>query len=298
MPLVDTFALRYERAGASYDDLMHAGSTGLLDAIQRFAPGRGEEFIGFAVPIIVGEIKAHLRERVGNAVTPAARQEARGRQGVGGGAAARGEEPPPGRGHPGNGHPEFDLRDERVQLAGGFRALDQTEHAIIRLRFVDDLSSEQTARRLGISEEQLSRHTQAALAKLRGELERPGSGQPPAATPPAKSRAPNTPSERPAVDAKDSHSGRLLLRMPQSLHTKLAQAAEREEVSLNQFITNTLAAAMGWQQADDQQDSDGPESPAPAPRWLPAAIVTNIVVVVVAGIVAVVLLIVALQQGW
>ena len=37
-----------------------------------------------------------------------------------------------------------------------------------------------------------------------------------------------------------------MLRMPQSLHTELAQAAEREEVSLNQYITNTLAASMGW----------------------------------------------------
>ena len=36
-----------------------------------------------------------------------------------------------------------------------------------------------------------------------------------------------------------------MLRMPQSLHAELAEAAEREEVSLNQFITNTLAAVHG-----------------------------------------------------
>jgi hypothetical protein len=81
-----------------------------------------------------------------------------------------------------------------------------------------------------------------------------------------------------------------MLRMPQSLHTELAEAAEREEVSLNQFITNTLAASMRWH-------AEGEAAPPP-PRWLPAALVTNIVVVVIAGVIALVLLIVAWQQGW
>lgn len=43
-----------------------------------------------------------------------------------------------------------------------------------------------------------------------------------------------------------SHSGRLLLRMPQTLHAELARTAEREHVSLNQFITDALAGALGW----------------------------------------------------
>ena len=43
-----------------------------------------------------------------------------------------------------------------------------------------------------------------------------------------------------------SHSGRLLLRMPRTLHAALTKAAERENVSLNQFITDALAGALGW----------------------------------------------------
>jgi predicted RNase H-like HicB family nuclease len=43
-----------------------------------------------------------------------------------------------------------------------------------------------------------------------------------------------------------SHSGRLLLRMPQTLHAELSRTAERENVSLNQFITDALAGALGW----------------------------------------------------
>ena len=86
-----------------------------------------------------------------------------------------------------------------------------------------------------------------------------------------------------------------MLRMPQSLHADLAEAAEREEVSLNQYITNTLAAGVGWHTEGDRGWARA-AGRAP-PRWLPAAIVTNIVVVVIAGVIALILLVVALSQG-
>jgi hypothetical protein len=82
--------------------------------------------------------------------------------------------------------------------------------------------------------------------------------------------------------------------MPQSLHADLAEAAEREDVSLNQYITNALAAAVGW----GRDGTTEPEPAQEAPRWLPAALVTNIVVVVVAAVVALALLVVALVQGF
>jgi hypothetical protein len=98
--------------------------------------------------------------------------------------------------------------------------------------------------------------------------------------------------------------------MPQSLHAELARAAEREEVSLNQFITNSLAAAVEWRrpnnEADEAAPATTPEQPDPPraaelenapPRWLRAALVTNVIVVGVAAIVAVILLVVAWQQG-
>src|SRR4029453_19678872 len=45
------------------------------------------------------------------------------------------------------------------------------------------------------------------------------------------------------------HGGRLLLRMPRTLHAELTRLAEREGVSLNQFITDALASAVGWRLA-------------------------------------------------
>jgi hypothetical protein len=41
-------------------------------------------------------------------------------------------------------------------------------------------------------------------------------------------------------------SGRILLRLPSSLHAKLLEEAEREGVSLNQFAVAALAGAVGW----------------------------------------------------
>ena len=43
-----------------------------------------------------------------------------------------------------------------------------------------------------------------------------------------------------------AHSGRFQVRLPSSLHSALVRAAEREGVSLNQYVSNSLAAASGW----------------------------------------------------
>ena len=102
-----------------------------------------------------------------------------------------------------------------------------------------------------------------------------------------------------------SHSGRLLLRIPQGLHAELAHKADREEVSLNGLITGMLAGAVGWQregtveQGVPQSAPDEPGGDAAArSKLLPAAIIANIVVVAVAALAAIALLIVAWQSGW
>jgi antitoxin HicB len=103
-----------------------------------------------------------------------------------------------------------------------------------------------------------------------------------------------------------THSGRLLLRIPQDLHSEMARRAESEDVSLNGYITSLLAGTVGWPQTGDPTrgapDGSTPESPAGAPparsRFLSVAIIANIVVVIAAGIAAVVLLVGALQNGW
>ncbi len=49
--------------------------------------------------------------------------------------------------------------------------------------------------------------------------------------------------EIPLPSNDETYSGKLLLRMPKSLHHRLAKAAEVENVSLNQYILFLLSAA-------------------------------------------------------
>src|SRR5918992_742229 len=197
--------------------------------------------------------------------------------------------------------------DERILLADVFHQLDDAERALIYLRLVREMGGQETAEQLGMSEDRLRRSTRAALAKLRGELEHsafPGtpqararSGNGPAAEVGASDTLPraapangvdeNGRSDSPSTKAE--YSGRILVRMPQTLHDELARAAKSERVSLNQFITNALSAAIGWHRP--------PHVGRRTPGWLPAAVVTNIVVVVLAGITAMIPLLVAPDQG-
>lgn len=115
--------------------------------------------------------------------------------------------------------------------------------------------------------------------------------------------------EVPEPKSATSHSGRLLLRMPRTLHADLTRASEREGVSLNQFITDVLAAAVGWRDRQSPSAPPGstPISQAPGAEGMTAepirrrksgptplvavALAANFVIVAVAAIVAIVVLV-------
>jgi HicB family len=54
---------------------------------------------------------------------------------------------------------------------------------------------------------------------------------------------------------KKSRAGRVTIRMPTSLHEELAQAAEADGVSLNQFVCALLASGMQWRHGADERDA-------------------------------------------
>jgi RNA polymerase sigma-B factor len=56
-------ASRYGRTQEPFEDLLQVASLGLLKAIDRFDPDRGIAFTSFAVPIILGELKRHFRDK-------------------------------------------------------------------------------------------------------------------------------------------------------------------------------------------------------------------------------------------
>ena len=88
----------------------------------------------------------------------------------------------------------------------------------------------------------------------------------------------------PEAPSAEGHSGRLLLRMPRSLHTELAHEAEREGVSLNAYITGALASAVNWRSG---QTGSGTS------RLVRAALIADLVLVGVAVLLAIVLLVIA-----
>ena len=92
---------------------------------------------------------------------------------------------------------------------------------------------------------------------------------------------------------KPAPSGRLLLRMPAALHAELARTAEREGVSLNQFITRALAGKIGW---GTDADDDASAVAAPADRrgrLIAVALVVNAVVIGLAALAAIGVLVLA-----
>ncbi|WP_219414298.1 RNA polymerase sigma factor SigF [Pseudonocardia nigra] len=63
LPVVQHIARRFAGRGEPVDDLEQAGTVGLLNAVDRFEPDRGIDFLSYAVPTITGEIRRHFRDR-------------------------------------------------------------------------------------------------------------------------------------------------------------------------------------------------------------------------------------------
>jgi RNA polymerase sigma-B factor len=75
MPLARQLAGRYRGAGESYEDLVQVACLGLLKAVDRYEPGRGNAFTKYAVPTMLGELKRHFRDKGWAVHVPRATQE-------------------------------------------------------------------------------------------------------------------------------------------------------------------------------------------------------------------------------
>lgn len=62
MPLVKSIIKRYRNTSIEFDDLIQLGSLGLYKAIMNFNQEFGVRFSTYAVPMIAGEIKRHIRD--------------------------------------------------------------------------------------------------------------------------------------------------------------------------------------------------------------------------------------------
>jgi RNA polymerase sigma-B factor len=283
LPLVHAIARRYAGNGEPLDELVQAGSLGLIKAVDRFDPDRGPALAAYAAPAIEGEIRHHLRgqhRHAGRSAAPALE------------AVDAGSD-------------DEDRSEARLLLADGWASLSDRERRLLELRYFGDLTQAQIARELGLSQAQVSRLLRATLDRLRTQLGDDVAG--------AGDRAYSgdemaTPARQP--EEPKAHSGRLLVRMPPSLHTQLARTAEREGVSLNTLVTGALAGAVGWRDgaagdagrrngraAPTAEVDEAPETATHRRTLLSVALAANFAIVAIAAVLAIVLLVVAWQGG-
>lgn len=201
---------RFSARGYEPDDLFQVGAIGLLKAIDRFDVDRGLKFSTYAVPLIMGEIRRHLRDdqpirvarslrelgmkvesqravlaqRLGRDPTPAEiaaelnvdtseitealeaiRPLASLNQTV---ETPNGSETPLGD-NISDSRAEGDWL-EQLALSQAFTLLDERERYILRMRFVEGRTQVDVAKRLNVSQVQVSRLERRALERLKQAL--------------------------------------------------------------------------------------------------------------------------------
>jgi RNA polymerase sigma-B factor len=203
LPLARSLAQRFAHRGERVEDLVQVGSIGLIKAVDRFEPSRGVDLAAFATPTIVGEIKRHLRDRSALIRVPRRQQEANVRLGHTQRQLARRLRRNPTRlelvaaagltdaelveaSHAEQARAPFALPDEsagaaaddvieasndRVAVSTGMRSLHPRERQVLRCRYFGDMSQNEIAERLGISQTHASRLLASGLAKLRANLD-------------------------------------------------------------------------------------------------------------------------------
>jgi RNA polymerase sigma-B factor len=207
LPLARSLAHRYRYSGEPTEDLEQVASVGLLNAIDRFDPERGVAFSSFAVPTILGELRRYFRDRTWSLRAPrelqeltvrieAARDEltsSLGRQptiaelserlGVSQERILQALElvlafhtvPLDGRGPSDEEAPEtpgpiddgYARAEDRAVLAPLLGTLSARDAEIVLLRFREDLTQDDIARLVGVSQMQVSRVLSRSLSRLR-----------------------------------------------------------------------------------------------------------------------------------
>lgn len=206
MGLVKSIALRFLGRGVELEDLIQIGTVGMLRAIQGFDPDRACQFTTYAVPMITGEIKRYLRSdgwiKVGREAKRNAAvifrfiEEYEKKTGasppmetvcretgiseekaVFAMAASRpavsldGEDEETGFSPLQMvGADETEAVVGRLALREAVARLEERERAILHLRYDKNLTQQQTARVLGLSQVKVSREEKKILQKLRAEM--------------------------------------------------------------------------------------------------------------------------------
>lgn len=82
LPLADHVARRFEGRGEARDDLIQVARVGLVNAVNRYDVDTGSDFVSFAVPTIMGEVRRHFRDNSWSVKVPRRLKELHLRLGV------------------------------------------------------------------------------------------------------------------------------------------------------------------------------------------------------------------------
>ncbi len=210
LSLADGLAHRYVGRGVERDDLEQVARLALVKAAHRYRPRLGVSFVAYAAPTIMGEIKRYFRDS-GWMVRPPRRlqelclqlgateasleqrlhrpasveelsfalgvtesQVRTARQAAASGvpvpldAVVADDRPPPQA--PWVDDPVAHL-DDAWWLAWGLEELGPRERAILQLRFGESLTQADIAKRVGVSQIQVSRILRGILGRVRARLQ-------------------------------------------------------------------------------------------------------------------------------
>lgn len=205
LPLVHSLCKRFVGRGIEYDDLYQAGCVGLVKAADAFDKDRGLCFSTYAVPVILGEIRRMFRDggsvKVSRSLKELSLKIARVRSvleiklsrepticeiatelGVTPEEIAEAQSATQAtvsltyENEDGTGEldiaisgPEETLTN-KLLLERAFLNLDDIEQQIIRMRYFEYLTQNETALRMGMSQVQVSRAEKKILLKLRNAI--------------------------------------------------------------------------------------------------------------------------------
>ncbi|ASO21879.1 RNA polymerase sigma-B factor [Actinoalloteichus hoggarensis] len=206
--LATNLARKFDRRGEPLDDLIQVATVGLINAVDRFDPERGSAFLPFAVPTIMGELRRHFRDSSWSVRVPrrlkelsasviGARNEltqslgrtpkpselaehlgipredvfealvaSGGRQGSSLDRLLEDTPNPPF----GSADPEMAEVDNRRLVRPLLARLPERDRKIVVLRFYGGLSQADIARRVGVSQMQVSRLLASILTRLRAGI--------------------------------------------------------------------------------------------------------------------------------
>ena len=211
LPVAKSLASRYSGRGVERCDLEQLAFLGLVKAVRRWQPGRSEDFLQFAVPTIVGEIKRYFRDHSWLVRPPRRIQELRAaineaeqthrhpdgtgpseaelatRTGVStrdigearaAAACCRPRSLDEGQGAGlavalswGDDDPELRRVEDRMTVQRLLASLTEREREVVRMRFDHGWSQSRIGAEIGVSQMQVSRWLRVIADKLRCAIE-------------------------------------------------------------------------------------------------------------------------------